>query len=215
MKLFLLFFFGLFISLPVQANTAFWEDPETHIRITYPFEWRIQNNGPSAEILHIRAPYNEDLAQCRLEAIEDRRFVIYPREILNEVNNRELADEYWETFVARFTNPNIKDLILDQGLAQGNATYALVDFTNSQAQPGVRMRGIYFASLYGDLNVNMGCAVEANKFDKWAPVFFSIVDTLEFPEKYNILRNGHYRNFFRDGVLYFKDGSTQGSISRF
>lgn len=215
-KVILASFVALMIAVPMAlANTAFYEDPKTGMQVTYPFEWRQQSNVPVAQILHIRAPHNEDLAQCKMEAINDERFVIFPKDVIDEVAQRELAEDYWETFVARYNNPNILSIDYQGGLGQGSATYANIEFTNNEDAAGARMRGIYFASLYGDLNVNFACFSRADRFDKWKSTFLSIADTVRFPDRYHNLLSGHYRNFFADGVIYFKVGHKKGGTSSY
>ena len=67
--------------------------------------------------------------------------------------------------------------------------------------PAKAMRADMVATIYGGNRYLFTCQARADRFEKWKPIFGSILSSVHFKEKYPLLPTGYYRNFLADEPL--------------
>jgi hypothetical protein len=65
----------------------------------------------------------------------------------------------------------------------------------------MNMHGVMIGSIYGDTRYVVSCSSRANVYEKYAPVFASIMGSVDLKSKYHPFATGYYRDFLADPVL--------------
>jgi len=179
-----------------KADVYVWEDPDTRVTISYPDRWEPQGGLVAPDIYRLIVD-GDDKAECTLSAHTDRRFLIYPRKYMDDAVRKEVDNDYWHTHFSNVDNLEF-DYIREGGLGFGDARVAMVTFDRTVGENITRKTAITFASVYGDQQVVFQCESNAAVFDEYKDVFGSVVDSIEFAPKYQMEKQGMYRDFFKE-----------------
>jgi hypothetical protein len=93
-----------------------------------------------------------------------------------------------------------------------------VNYIASDGAKKVPMTGVMIGSIYGDHRYLASCATRAELWSKWAPVFMSILDSVELDTRYHPFSTGYYRNFLMDPILVLprtKPGTPDAIVGEF
>ncbi len=193
---------ALFIA-PVShasAEVFVWQDPATHLSLSYPDGWRQVSNQQPDDVWTVEAPGENDFASCRMRVRDDRRYVIYPRRFADEIQRVHFGRAFWDSYVGAFDNPVIHYMYDDAGLGDGYA--GLIDVSYEANTAGtVQKRGIVFAAVYNDKDYIVECSAEAQAYERWHDAFLSVVKSVDFFDAYHYNTTGEYRPFLNDRQL--------------
>lgn len=203
---------GLFVS-PVKADTFVWKDPVHDFTISFPDSWRVQTEDTPDTRLRIAGPLGEDYATCRVKAARDGRLQIYAKKDLDEAVSETLNEDFWKGEVAQYENAVVTDFHAPASLGgQGDATAIRTSFVMEGGAGKMTMLGTMIGSIYGDTRYIVSCSSKADVYGRWAPVFASIMGSVELDTKYHPFATGYYRDFLADVPLVLsriKPGTTQ------
>jgi hypothetical protein len=206
-------------SAPALADTVVWKDPVFGFTMSYPDSWTLQTDDTPNTRLRVAGPLGQDRATCSMKVVADGRVQIYPKEQVDEAVVRDLNEDYWRTEAGQHDNAKITAFYAPAGLgAKGDATAVRVTFTESDGAKKVPMYGIMISSLYGDKRYVAACASKSEVYERWAPVFSSILDSVDFDSRYHPFPNGYYRDFLADPKLVLprlKPGTTNDTDDGF
>jgi hypothetical protein len=209
---FLLLFLSV-LAINFAPNLAFahsytWHDPNFKLHLSYPDTWQQQGGLPANALWQAVAPNidsPDDNAKCTLMAKRDKRFVIYPKNLMAQVVAHEASWQNWEQIMA-----NADDLYFYYNnlgaIGRGDARYTLVDYTdNSNPREQTLMRALVFTSLYGDQQAQLICQAARPQFEKFADAFGKIASSIQFDDvQYAENYTGYYRDFLEQKTYRFK-----------
>lgn len=203
----------MMLSVPAVADTFVWQDSKGDFSMSFPDTWRIQTEDTPTTALRIAGPLAEDVPTCRMQVDTDGRTKIYPKYLLDEAVVETLDQAFWEHHIGQYKQSKIAAYYAPASMSgKGDATAVKFVFTDN----GVPMYGVMIGSIYGDKKYIASCSAKLDMYDRWAPVFASILDSVELKSKYHPFATGYYRNFLADPVLALprvKPGSTSGMNS--
>ncbi len=192
----ILFLFTMMMSMAVAsisfAKSYVWTDPAFGFTIQYPDLWKAQGALTATEQLELLAP--QGMASCRLEASEDRRFLVYPRRFDDEILAKEFEWSYWEDVTSHYED---RFFHFDKfgSIGRGDARYTVVDYIAD----GQVKRELIYASIYGDMHFRARCASPQHLYDDYFDQFMMMVSSIDFKPAYTAHRNSYYRNFMGNG----------------
>lgn len=179
-----------------RADIFVWQDAKSGVSLSFPDTWEIVNNADADDVVRIAAPGREDEAGCRIRARSDRRFVIYPPRYDDSVQKVAYGRDFWSHFLTEeYNDPTIEIFGEPAGLGRGYGSYALASYTVPGRDSDSSRRGISFVSLYRDTAYIAECSALKGAYEKWNPVFRSIIKSVDFRKAVHELPTGHYRNF--------------------
>lgn len=206
-------------STAAFASTIVWKDPVNSFTMSYPDSWTVQTPDTPNTRLRVAGPLGEDLATCRMKVMHDGRALIYPKDIEGKAVSQALTRDWWQGEAAQYENAKVTDFYDPASLGnKGDATAVRVSFAMSDGEKMVSMYGVMIGSIYGDKRFIASCTSKAEAYDRWAPVFASILDSVDLETRYHPFATGYYRNFLLDPALHLprsKPGTDSGSGSGF
>lgn len=197
LKLLIISFLVFFSASDARAEIFLWQDPDTHVSMTTPDTWRRGINQKPDDVLTILAPGQNDQAACRLRVREDRRFLIHPRHMDDEIQRLHYSRDFWEYYLGEYDDVVFYRVTDNAGLAEGFASYAEASYTTT-AGPRLTKHAIIFAALYGDKAYILECSAAFDAFPYWHRTFNSVLKSVDFAPYYHSDLHGHYRNFMGD-----------------
>jgi len=197
-----------FAAMPAMASSFVWKDEKNDFTMSFPDTWRMQTEDSPLTQLRIVGPLAEDLANCRMQVKDDGRIKIYPKRLVDEAVVGTLDRTFWDDYINEHNNAQIAEYLAPASLGNmGDATAVKVAYVEN----GERMYGVMIASLYADKLYVASCASKYDVYERWAPVFASILDSVQLKSKYHPFANGYYRDFLSDPKLVLprvKPGTT-------
>lgn len=178
------------------ADVFVWQDAKTGVSLSFPDTWQIVNASDSDDVLRLAAPPRVDEAGCRIRARTDRRFTIYPPRYDSSVQQFAYGRDFWSGFLAEeYNNPSIETFGEPASLGRGYGSYVLASYIVSGPDSDSTKRGLSFVSLYRDKVYIVECSALKGAYEKWNPVFRSVIKSVDFRKAVHELPTGHYRNF--------------------
>src|SRR5262245_57392001 len=107
-----------------RAEVFYWQDAVLKASMSARGTWRSGTNQKPDDILTIWGPGQENFASCRLRAPEDRRFVIYPQYLQDEVARLNFSRAFWESYVGEFPSATLNSVTDNGGLGRGDGSWA-------------------------------------------------------------------------------------------
>lgn len=198
---------GLAVAAPAMADTYIYTDPHHDFRISFPDSWTLQTPEAATGVVRIAGPLGEELPTCQVKAEPDGRIAIYPKNRQNQAVVVTLDQEFWQTQVNQYPNAEITEYRAPTSLGQGDATAVKAFYTFD----GVQMYSTWAATIYAGTRYTMHCASRAEAYERWAPLFASIIGSFDLDRKYHPFAQGYYRDFLADEKIYIprrKPGTT-------
>lgn len=198
--------------VPAHADYVVWTDAATGAKVSYPDTWQKLNDRQPDDVLTLSVPSGEDHATCRLRASEDRRFLVYPNRLRDEVRDINFVENYWQDYTAAYDNVNVIRQQNNAGLGQGFASMTLVSFTTPADEPYEQRAGLMVVTNYGDKVYVAECSSTSMSYKKYHVPFLSFFKTISFKPAYSVVKVGNYRNFLSEwGII---DVPLPNTISR-
>lgn len=198
------YFFSLFLLATVffataaQADTFVWQDPKGDYTMSFPDTWRLQTPDSPLTMMRVAGPVVEDKPVCKMQVVRDGRATMYPKRLVDEAVVEFLNEEFYRDEIAQFSNAQLTAFYAPASMGgKGDATAARFVYNDN----GTPMYGIMIASLYGENRYVVSCSSRLEAFNRWAPVFASIMGSVEFKDKYHPFAIGYYRDFLSDPQL--------------
>lgn len=187
-----------------RADYFVWEDPKSGLTLSYPDTWKMVSQRQPDEVFAIIAPSStgED-AVCRVRVRDDKRYLVYPPHLGRDVQTVSYSREFWEEYLNEYDNVEIYGTN-DGGLGRGYGSFAVSGYEGALFSPYGRRRGITSASLYFGKAYIVDCSARIMAFEKYQPLFLSIMGSVDFKKAHDELWSGDYRNFFADPRFEFK-----------
>lgn len=199
--LFLIFaIFAVFAgACPARADIVVWQDAETGVSLSWPDTWEIVNNADPDDVVTVAAPGREDEARCRVRARPDRRYVVYPSRYGWAVQRVAYSKDFWHDYLeGEYRDATVREFGEPAGIGRGFASFVLADFVQPGPGRDSLRRGIMTASLYHDTAYIVDCSALSGTYGKWAPMFRSVMKSVDFKKAIHEVPSGHYRNFLQD-----------------
>lgn len=197
-----------------EASTFVWKDVANDYTISFPDTWRIQTEDEPSTRLRVAAPVAEDMATCRMQVEPDGRLKIYPKRLVDEAVTETFDRSFWEREIAHFENAEMTGFYAPASISgKGDATATAFSF-NQDVGGGskVAMYGIMLGGIYGDNRYVLSCSAKRDAYEKWVDLFASVMDSVEFEDKYHPFATGYYRAFLNDPKLVLPR-SKPGTVS--
>ncbi len=199
----LLFSALLLFPAAAKADYFLWEDPVSHLTITFPDTWKTAHNQKPDDILTILGPSEHGFPKCVVKTRDDKRYVIFPPQYGRSIQNEAVSSGFWKTYLDEYQDYNLAKVVDDAGLGRWHASYALAGYTDYDGRVFEKRRSIMFASLYYDTMYILECSALEHAYEDWYFPFMSIVKSVDFRKMYNEVPSGHYRNFMKKAERYF------------
>lgn len=195
------FLFGF--APQAQADTFVWKDVKYGYTMSFPDSWSMQTDDHPNTRIRIAGPLGEELATCRLQVQDDGRAKIYPKRLTDEAVVEKLDQGYWEQETGQYRDAKITAYYAPASLGdKGDATAVQVGFRQMDAQGNpINMHGVMISSLYGGKRYLGSCSSRAETYNRWAGLFMSVLDSVQFDDRYHPFATGYYRNFLMDPKL--------------
>ncbi len=185
-----------------EASTYVWKDNVNGFTFSFPDSWRIQTEDVPTTRLRIAGPIGEDFATCRVKAEKDGRLQIYPKHLMTEAVDETLDRSFWEHEVAEHENATITDYRAPASLGgKGDATAIKASFVQANGSGKMNMYGEMIGSIYADTRYVVSCSSRMEVFEQYAPVFATIMGSVDLATKYHPFATGYYRDFLADPQL--------------
>lgn len=182
------------------ASVGIWKDPEMKYAFSFPASWQPQFVERGHLRYVVRAPKGSGVAECKVHARKDGRFVMHPFYDLPDVTREYINRDFFAQQFSEYHNVEIKKSGYG-GIGDAMAIHAVMDFVTEFDGEPHHMRGIVFATLYHDLEYVIHCYSSVDEYERWQPLLRSIVASTEFDKRYHELPIGDYRNFLADAGL--------------
>ena len=190
-------------STAAKADYFLWEDPATHLTITFPDTWKVTHNQDANDIFTVNGPDTNGYPKCVVKARDDKRYVIFPPRYGRSIQHDALSKPFWEAYLGDYQDYMITDTFDDAGMGRWHASYAQASYTNYDGSVYENRGAIMFASLYYDTMYIVECSAVSHAYERWYPAFTDIIKSIDFQQTYNESPVGHYRNFLTDAERYF------------
>ncbi len=201
-----LFIFIFVLSLPsiAKADYFVWQDEKTGMTITFPDTWKMQNNAGDNTILTIAGSSSTDQPVCKVDAVADKRYTIFPARYGEEVQKVAVSRPFWEKYLAQSSNEyRLGNVVDGAGLGRWFASYALASYSRNFGTVLQARQAIMFASLYRDTLYVVECSALAHGYANWENDFKGIIKSVDFKKAYHELPTGEYENFLKNAEAYF------------
>lgn len=200
------FIFCLFVSSVSHADYFVWQDEKTGVSLSYPDTWYLSHNQKPRDILTLVAPNDfADHPTCRLSAVPDARFEIFPPNYYRSVQKVAYSKAFWEKEILKhYKKPNVVQYGDNAGLGRGFGSYIIIDYVTHRHPNDIgdfeekEMRAITTVSLHNEMMFMFECTSHRENFDIWRPLFQSIAGSVDFKMVDHPLFHGYYRNFIHD-----------------
>jgi hypothetical protein len=201
--------FGIVMMAGLAAGTAqatsnsyVWKDVEHGFTLSFPDSWTIQTVESPTTRVRIAGPLARDFATCHVKAVKDGRLKIYPKHLMTQAVYETLGPDFWEKEVGDHENAAITDMRGPASMGgKGDATAIRESFVQDTGSGKVNMYGQSIASIYGDTRYVVSCSSKLEEFAKYAPVFASIMGSVDLAPRYHPFATGYYRDFLADPKL--------------
>ncbi len=195
--------FALSLGLAASAAKAdvfYWQDPESGASLSFPDRWETVNNQNPGDVLTIRAPGDNEFAECRLNVQPEGRFKIYPISYSPEIQRLNVSAPYWDQYFGAYNNVNVGKVSDNAGLGRGFGSWATASYETAK---GAKMnkQAMAYASYYDKHIYTVECSAEHGAFSKWYNPFLSVVKSVNFKKTTNNNYTGYYRDFLSDKTL--------------
>ena len=183
-----------------QASVFVWQDPASDARLSFPDSWKPVNNQNPGDVLTIRAPGENDFAQCRLNVQPEDRFKIYPVDYSPEIQRLNVSKAFWEKSFDLYDNVVLDQVADNAGLGRGFGSWATASYETTK---GAKMfkRSMAYASYYNNHIYTVECSAEQGAYDRWHNPFLTVVKSVDFKKTTNHAYTGYYRDFLSDKTL--------------
>ena len=189
-------------SSVATASIYVWKDNVNGYTFSFPDSWTMQTNDSPTTRIRIAGPIAEDFATCRVKAEKDGRLKIYPKYLMTKAVTATLDRTFWKQELAGHEKFVITDYFVPASLgSHGDATAIRTSFVQDSGNGKMDMYGEMIGSIYGDTRYIVSCTSKVAEFKKYAPVFASIMASVEFSSKYHPFAVGYYRDFLADPKL--------------
>jgi hypothetical protein len=196
---------SVFCVLPSAARADYylWRDADSGLTISFPDTWKVQNNAKPDDIITVMGPSDNDQPVCKVTVHDDRRYVIFPPEYGRDVQKVAVSTPFWKQYLGEYDGYDLNRVYDGGGLGRWHASYALASYKAHLGTVMQTRRAIMFASLYNDKLYILECSSLNHAYEAWAPMFQSIVKSVDFKKAYHELPIGEYANFLKGADLYF------------
>jgi len=193
---------GFASAAQATSNSYVWKDGVNGFTFSFPDSWGVQTADSPTTRVRIAGPLNEDFATCRVKAEKDGRLKIYPKHLMSEAVYETLGRDFWEKEVASQDNATITDIRGPASLGgKGDATAIKESFVQDSGNGKINMYGEQIGSIYGDTRYVVSCSSRLEQFQKYAPVFATIMGSVDLDPRYHPFATGYYRDFLADPQL--------------
>lgn len=209
-KILALSFLVLSFATPALASGYVWEDKANGFAFSFPDNWGVQTAQSPTMLVRVAGPLNEDAATCNVKAEHDGRLLIYPKRLMETAVKETLTQSFWEDEILAqgHENAKITAYIAPAGLGgKGDATAVRAAY----AQHGMSMYAQMIASIYGGKRFVISCSARADQFEKYAPLFATIMGSVDLDSRYHPFATGYYRDFLADPIFYQPVDTRPGS----
>ena len=184
------------------AGTFVWQDKANDFTFSFPDSWTVQTGDVPTTAVRIAGPIAEDFATCRVKAEKDGRLKIYPKRLMTRAVKGTLDRGFWDNEVARHESAVVTDYRAPASLGgKGDATAIKTFFVQEGGKGKMEMYGAMIGSIYADTRYIVSCSARLEEFKKYAPLFASIMGSVELDAKYHPFAIGYYRDFLMDSQL--------------
>lgn len=200
-----LFIFIVVLAMPTLARADYfvWQDDKTGLTLTFPDTWKLQNNANPDTIATIAGPSDNAQPVCRVDARDDKRYMIFPVRYNDAVQKVAVSKPFWDKYLSQYDGYTLGGVYDDAGLGKGNASYAVASYKSTLGTVMQDRRAVMFASLYGNTLYVVECSALAHGYDRWEMDFRGIIRSIDFKKFYHELPTGEYANFLKDAEMYF------------
>lgn len=186
------------VPVTASADTFLWKDQKHDFTMSFPDVWRIQTEDTAVTALRIAGPLAEEIPTCWMRVSDDGRIKIYPKRLADEAVMHKLDRNFWEGEVSRNGRAEIAAYHAPASLGgRGDATAVKYAFRENK----IPMYGVMIGSIYGGKRYIAGCSSRYEAYERWAPLFASILGSVELEQKYHPFATGYYRDFLADPKL--------------
>ena len=193
---------GFASAAQATSNSFVWQDPVHGFTFSFPDSWGVQTADSPSTRVRIAGPLNEDHATCRVKAEKDGRLKIYPKRLMDEAVYETLGREFWEHEIGDHDNAIITDIRGPAGMGgKGDATAIREAFVVDTGKEVINMYGQQIASIYGDTRYVVSCSSKLEVFNRYAPLFGTIMGSIDLDTQYHPYAVGYYRDFLMDPKL--------------
>lgn len=197
---FVIVLFMSVVAFPAAAGVFVWKDSASDVAVSFPDTWARVHNQKSNDILTIAAPGVHDYASCRVRVSDDKRFVIYPRSYARNIQHVYMSKDFWLDYFGEFSGVKAHHFYDDAGLGDAAASRVEVSFI-TPGQPKMLKRGFMHAGLYDGQIYVFECSAEYDAYDKWRPVFHSVLKSVQIDDQRGLGVTSGYRDFMADKPL--------------
>ncbi|MEM8833337.1 MAG: hypothetical protein AAGB32_02235 [Pseudomonadota bacterium] len=199
----ILFMAAFLIASPAWADYYIWEDPKTHLTVSFPDTWEQQTNRNPTDILTVVAPSKNADPVCKIKAEEDSRYTIFPPQYGKAVQKDAVSIPFWQSYMGHYDEYDIGRVYDGGGLGRWIASYANFSYSTRDGLAMQSRRGIAFASLYYNTLYIVECSSLAHAYEAWDKNFRSVIKSIDFKKIYNEHKMGHYIDFLENTNRYF------------
>ncbi len=191
------------VAARATSDAFVWKDSKYGYTFSFPDSWGIQTKDTPYTRIRIAGPVNSDWATCSIQVHKDGRLQIYPKRLMTQAVDDTLNRSFWERQVAQHDDAVIRDFIAPASLGgRGDATAIRETFVlNIGHGKRINMYGEQIASIYGKMRYVFACSSKLDQFDKYAPLFGSIMESIQLSPRYAPFATGYYRDFLSDPQL--------------
>lgn len=194
----------LLFPVTAKADYFFWQDEKTGLSITFPDTWKMQNNAGDNTILTIMGSSANDQPVCKVDAVPDKRYTIFPARYGDEVQKVAVSRPFWEKYLAQYSNEyRLGNVVDGAGLGRWFASYAVASYSRNFGTVLQARQAIMFASLYRDTLYVVECSALAHGYSNWENDFKGVIKSVDFKKAYHELPTGEYENFLKNAETYF------------
>lgn len=187
-------------STEARADYFVWNDEKTGALISFPDTWHVVNNQNPGDIITLAAPIDfNDIPQCRLNVLEDHRYMIFPKRYARAVQMAGFGQEFWKNYIAaHYPSGAIEDYQPQAGLGKGFGSFVFVNYKDDDFAKTLDMRAMVTSAHYAGRHYIFECKARQAGFEKWRPVFQSIAGSVDMQKIYTFEKSGYYRDFLKD-----------------
>lgn len=196
-----------------KADYFVWTHEGTGLNITFPDTWKMQNNAGPDTILTVAGPSGSDQPVCKVDAVSDKRYTIFPARYGEDIQKVAVSVPFWKTYLGQYDRYNLGSVFDGSGLGRWYASYALAGYERRFGTVMQPRRAIMYASLYRDTLYVVECSTLDYAFERWVNNFRGIIKSIDFKKAYAEVPTGEYQNFLEEVETFFwsqtgPDGTT-------
>jgi len=200
-KIFAVGLVSLFSLAPLSAKaTSFvYQDADYGFQTSFPDSWLMQTTDTPTTRLLVRPPVTDDMASCRVKAVNDRRAVIYPFVHRGASVRNAVGFNFVDQKINENNNAEIVNYYPKGSMGKSDATFSQVKFDMYDDQGNAyRMHGVVLTAIYGENRYTFSCSAKESSYGRWEKVFGSIMGSVSLKEYGHLVPTGYYRDFLSD-----------------